>query len=653
MSNVFVLPKQVPLSSAGRVYPGAKAFFYRTNTNTAKAVYSDADHNTPYVQPVEADSGGTLPPIYLDTSDEEYRVTLKTSADALIYTVDDIGGRLDQDEFDDFLSAVTAAELGAIIFPRTAAEIAASVTPTNYARPPGDFVRYGLATAASGTVNAAAVNAALSSNSYCFCHDAGTYAISNTMNAQSNQSVFLSNGVILQATVKAWGGLGFFRIDGVSNFQLQGGVFDGNKAAQPAGNLIGILMLASDNVRCIGVTSMNMPSDNVTLGSQGDGFYMGNTGSTICTNIELIGCTALRNVRQGLSVVRADGWAVIGGTYSETSGNNPGAGIDVEADAGTDGVLNGRIIGVEMRDNQRGLILTESSFNVTVSGCQIRGSRGESMLLTEITNGVITGNYIEASGQTTDGAIVEIINSDGLVFSDNVIQGEGAVATTHERGAIRFTVGSSNISITGNIIRDTCVFAVNVGSSALAGVPTNINISDNTMIDCVDTVTFPTTAVIAIGGNTVAGNYPALLTVRNNIMYDTRGTPAAFGIQLTNIPAATSANYRIDGNRVMGPTTAFSDNVSTVPPLCGLVTWNPGNLVDGAGETSPDITVIGAAIGDAVEVYEPYAIGDCITKGSVKSTNTCVIRLQNESGAAAFDGASGSWRVRVRKLTQL
>lgn len=652
MSNVFVLPKQVPLNSAGRVYPGAKAFFYRTNTNTAKAVYSDADHNTPYVQPVEASVGGTFPVVYLDTSDEEYRVTLKTAADALIYTVDDIGGRLDQDEFDEFLSAVTAAELGAIIFPRTAGEIAASVTPTNYARPPGDFVRYGLSTAASGTTNAAAVNAALSSNSYCFCYDAGTYSISNTMNAHSNQSVFLSAGVVLQATVKNWSGLGFFRIDSISNFQLQGGVFDGNKAANPGGLLIGILILASDNVICIGVTAKNCPSDNTTLGAQGDGFYMGNTGSTICTNVQLIGCNSLDNVRQGLSVVQADGWAVIGGSYSGTTGNNPGGGIDVEADPGVGDVRNGRIIGVEMADNYSALILTESSFNIKVIGCDLIGSRSTSLLLSEVTNASLVGNLIQPAVMTVDNPIIDVIASADVVFSENLIEGQGS-ASTHEGAGVRFPSGSTNISFTRNIVKTTRLQALALGSSALAGAPTLINFSDNTLIDCVDTAGFPTAACIGIGGNTVGSHYPLLVTVRNNTLYDTRGTPAAYGVQLTNIPAATQANYRIDSNRVIGPTVAFNNNVVDVPPLCGVVTWNPGNLVDGAGETSPDITVTGAEIGDAVEVYEPYAIGDCITKGSVKSANTCVIRLQNESGSAAFDGASGSWKVRVRKLTQL
>lgn len=145
MSNVFVLPKQVPLTSAGRVYPGAKAYFYRTGTNTPKAVYSDADLMTPITQPVTADLGGTFQVVYLDTSDGLYRVTLNTTGDALIYTVDGVGGTLTQAEFNTFLSASTPAILGAVLYPISAAESSAAVTPTNYRYNPEFFDprRYG------------------------------------------------------------------------------------------------------------------------------------------------------------------------------------------------------------------------------------------------------------------------------------------------------------------------------------------------------------------------------------------------------------------------------------------------------------------------------------------------------------------------------
>jgi len=77
-------------------------------------------------------------------------------------------------------------------------------------------------------------------------------------------------------------------------------------------------------------------------------------------------------------------------------------------------------------------------------------------------------------------------------------------------------------------------------------------------------------------------------------------------------------------------------------------TWDPPNLVDGAGETSGSITVTDAELGDFVIVAAPYDLQDCIAHAYVQAADTVEIRLQNESGGA-IDLASGSWKVRVIK----
>ena len=82
--------------------------------------------------------------------------------------------------------------------------------------------------------------------------------------------------------------------------------------------------------------------------------------------------------------------------------------------------------------------------------------------------------------------------------------------------------------------------------------------------------------------------------------------------------------------------------------LEGSLIWNPGNLVDGAGETSTSITVSGAALGDYVDVAAPYDLQDQTVTGYVTATDTVEIRLQNES-TNAINLASGTWTVRVRK----
>lgn len=155
--QLFRLPKAVGLDSAVRALSGARAYFYETGTTTPQDTYSDADLTTPNANPVVADSAGVFPPIYLDPS-LEYKLTLNTSSDALIYTVDPVNDQI-----------LSAESIGLALYPRTAAEIAAGVTPTDYSIPSHDGAsvihpeRYGLTSAdTTGSTNHAAITAAIS-----------------------------------------------------------------------------------------------------------------------------------------------------------------------------------------------------------------------------------------------------------------------------------------------------------------------------------------------------------------------------------------------------------------------------------------------------------------------------------------------------------
>ncbi len=83
MASLFYLPKVTSL-------PGSKLYFYQTNTSTPQAVYTDADLQVAHSQPVVADASGVVAPIYLDPKLPDYRFSHYTSADVLIYTVDDV-----------------------------------------------------------------------------------------------------------------------------------------------------------------------------------------------------------------------------------------------------------------------------------------------------------------------------------------------------------------------------------------------------------------------------------------------------------------------------------------------------------------------------------------------------------------------------------
>lgn len=90
MPSLFVLPRQVPLSSSAGLIAGAKLTFSISGSSTLQNTYSDIALATPNANPVVADANGVFSRIYLDPSLPNYRVKLETSASVLIYQEDDV-----------------------------------------------------------------------------------------------------------------------------------------------------------------------------------------------------------------------------------------------------------------------------------------------------------------------------------------------------------------------------------------------------------------------------------------------------------------------------------------------------------------------------------------------------------------------------------
>lgn len=78
------------------------------------------------------------------------------------------------------------------------------------------------------------------------------------------------------------------------------------------------------------------------------------------------------------------------------------------------------------------------------------------------------------------------------------------------------------------------------------------------------------------------------------------------------------------------------------------VVWDPPNVANGAGATSPSLTVTGAAFGDFVDVGVPVNLAALVCTGYVSAANTVNIRIHNGTGSAV-NLASGTWRVVVRR----
>lgn len=119
---------------SGNVLVSGLLYSYVPATTTPKTTYSDAALATPNANPIVLDGAGRCS-LFL-TDGELYKFVLKDEDGNTIWTRDNVKSPLSID-------ALTAEQFGTIFYGRSAAEIAASVTPTNYRYIWGDTRRYG------------------------------------------------------------------------------------------------------------------------------------------------------------------------------------------------------------------------------------------------------------------------------------------------------------------------------------------------------------------------------------------------------------------------------------------------------------------------------------------------------------------------------
>lgn len=153
--NLSPLPVQRFYSNIGLPLVGGKLFTYAAGTTTKIATYQN-ETGTPNSNPVVMNFRGEAN-VWLDPT-LTYKFVLAGPLDTdppanPIWTVDNIAGSLTILDF-------TQQFLGRILYPRTAGEIAAAITPVNYWYPEGWVDRYGTNAIPGTTDMATAANAA-------------------------------------------------------------------------------------------------------------------------------------------------------------------------------------------------------------------------------------------------------------------------------------------------------------------------------------------------------------------------------------------------------------------------------------------------------------------------------------------------------------
>lgn len=156
-------PRSKPLSTAGAFQPGCYLCFFTTGTTTPTNVYSDGLLTTPLSQPTAgsvnpvagtvADSAGRFAAIYLNPA-TIYRVQLYNAAGSLLADTDPYVVPITA-------AALTAANIGTLLYPVSAAETTAAVTVVNSQYPWGSVDRYGTNTTPGTTAMTSAFQAAI------------------------------------------------------------------------------------------------------------------------------------------------------------------------------------------------------------------------------------------------------------------------------------------------------------------------------------------------------------------------------------------------------------------------------------------------------------------------------------------------------------
>jgi Pectate lyase superfamily protein len=175
---LFYDPQVQMFSAISQQHAGAYYLFFLTGTLTVAHVYTDGLLTTrlPQVpgaaQPsCTADSAGHFNPIYLNPR-TIYRVQLFTA------------GGVKLKDTDPYVPPApyvpTQADIGALLYPQTSAEIAAGSTPVNVWLAPGNVLRYGTNTNPGTTDMTAAIQAALNQSTNAGVGAAPVYLPTNT-----------------------------------------------------------------------------------------------------------------------------------------------------------------------------------------------------------------------------------------------------------------------------------------------------------------------------------------------------------------------------------------------------------------------------------------------------------------------------------------
>lgn len=554
---------------------------------------------------------------------------------------------LTQSIFNNFLSSAT-------IFPQTAAELAANVTPVNYAYQPGTVLRYANNTTPGTTDMAPAFASALLCNSSVYA-PAGTYKMGSALQLSSGQVLFGDGG----KSVMVWSNPDVSQIVGIgitnttvarlnlqntgtgsaatsasvliagnssdchieeceiSGYNYAGVWIEGSSNNNVRNNYFHSQTGGQQNSADIIVTNdpggVNLCQQNVIEGNQCFGnlswfgvcvqqFY----GNTITPNYNLVannrigqkqayGILFYNVVTAGENCNQAIG-NYIENIQGNVLGGSAGCGIYSASQGGT------QVVGNTIRNC---CVLT-SNATLTPAGIGINGGG--------VTPFVISGNII-INPQHYYGIEASGCANGGSITGNTITMLNGTPST-----AI-FNNISSNLSITGNTINfnNTLSGTAGIDLGANGTSIANLTVASNTILGAfrgiiADQTGGSTLSFVSITGNTITGGSSSAIPLSLNALQSATvsgNTAVATTVNALAVNACTLT--RFTGNTL---TTTGTAAVSTVGACnasyfdksnysnTGIVNAATGMIVEQFGSATP-ASGFNSAIGDRVEQLTP------------------------------------------------
>lgn len=486
------------------------------------ATYSDSGLTTPLPNPIPLNSRGEVS----DATGNSKQLFLTPN---VIYTFtlydgpNGTGNQIWQAAYVNGIQQVTQAIIGALLWPQTAVELAASVTPSNYAYPPGDCRRYGVVGNGS-TDDSVALSRALS--------------VQQDVFIPAGLNVLVTSGVSLQ-----WDGQTLYGSGWDSQITCNG----------TAINAVTLSGRTRGTVRDLFIAY----TGTATSGLNGSAVFIGSS-----SNYCMVSRCRLQAIRGGVTINTGTnswvldnlidlvnppdvGWDIavyLAGAHNIISRNKCFGGVG-GAGTGTTGISiqSGTGLGCDWNIVAENEVGTHSQYGIIVYA----GAGGASAQHNTITANIvhdITGTY-NSGGGNVFGTGIYVQAAEWTTVTANFIYNTNVSTNTQTLapGAIGVN-GTSCFSIVGNVIRAPVWFGIYIASD---GNGSGGGVVEGNVITSAgkDGIFVSTISNVTVIGNTVFGS-----TV-NGITYSNASLGAGICIQGNKVKNCGNVGINLIGQQ--------------------------------------------------------------------------------------------------------